>query len=184
MPRSATGSAPQSAYQRALGRLARRDHSVAELRRALAARGHQPVEVEAALERLRSERYLNDADFAFRFARSRMAHQGHGRTLVRQGLRRRGVGRPETEAGLEAALREVDETAVLDALARRYWRQHARVPPARRLPRLWAFLVRRGFAAGMVHDRLRALWPRWSDALEGLEPAEPLARSGELGDDA
>ena len=53
MPRSATGESPQSAYQRALRRLARRDHSVAELRRALVERGHAPDEVEAALERLR-----------------------------------------------------------------------------------------------------------------------------------
>jgi len=174
MPRSATGASPQSAYQRALRRLSRRDHSVAELRRALAARGHEAEEIEAAIERLRRERYLDDAGFAERFARSRLAHQGHGRALIRQGLRRRGVGRSETEAGLAGALREVDEKSVLDSLARRYWRQHARVEPKQRLPRLWAFLVRRGFAAGLVRDRLSALWPRWSDALDGLEPAEPV----------
>jgi SOS response regulatory protein OraA/RecX len=106
--------------------------------------------------------------------------------LIRQGLQRRGVGRSEAEAGLAGALREVDERAVLDGLARRYWRQHARVPPARRLPRLWAFLLRRGFAAGLVHDRLSALWPRYADALEGLEPAEPVAAGllPEHGDEA
>jgi 3-methyladenine DNA glycosylase Tag len=64
-------------------------------------------------------------------------------------------------------------------VARRYWRSHARVEPARRLPRLWAFLVRRGFAAGLVHERLSAMWPRWSDALEGLEPIEPLEEGRE-----
>jgi len=186
MPRSATGAPPQSAYQRALRRLARRDHSVAELRRALEERGYPPQEIEAALDRLHRERYLDDAGYAERYARSRLAHQGQGRALIRQGLRRRGVGRPEAEAGLAGALREVDETAVLDTLARRYWRQHARVEPARRLPRLWSFLVRRGFAPGQVRDRLSALWPRWSDALEGLEPAEPVeggAASGH-GDEA
>jgi regulatory protein len=153
---------------------------VAELRRALLDRGHEPAEVEAAIERLRAERYLDDRGFAERFARSRMAHQGLGRARVRQGLRQRGVARAETEAGLEGALREVDERAVLDGLARRYWRQHARVEPARRLPRLWAFLLRRGFAGGLVHERLGALWPRWKDALEGLEPLEPVeAHAGE-----
>ena len=172
MPRSATGAPPQSAYQRALGRLARRDHSVAELRRALSARGHEADEIEAALERLRRERYLDDASYAERYARSRLAHQGQGRALIRQGLRQRGVARPQVEAGLSAALGEVDERTVLDSLARRYWRTHQRVEPARRLPRLWAFLVRRGFPPGLVRHRLGALWPRWSDALEGLEPAE------------
>jgi len=177
MTRSATGASPQSAYQRALGRLARRDHSVAELKRALLARGHEEDEVEAALERLRRERYLDDAGYAERFARSRLAHHGHGRALIRQGLRQRGVTRSQTEDGLASALREVDEKGVLDALARRYWRQHAKVEPERRLPRLWAFLLRRGFAAGLVHERLSALWPRWADALEGLEPAEPVEES-------
>jgi regulatory protein len=172
MPRSATGAPAPSAYQRALRRLARRDHSVAELRRALEARGHEPEEIGAAIERLRRERYLDDASYAERYARSRLAHQGQGRGLIRQGLRQRGVSRPEAEAGLAGALREVDERAVLDSLARRYWRQHARVEPARRLPRLWAFLLRRGFAPGLVRDRLSALWPRWADALEGLEPLD------------
>ena len=161
-----------SAYQRALRRLARRDHSEAELRRALAARGHPEEEIDEALARLRAQRYVDDETFAERFARSRLSHHGHGPARIRQGLRLRGVGREQTEVGLTAALRDVSEDEVLDRAARRYWRQHARVEPARRLPRLWAFLLRRGFAPGLVKRRLRALWPRWSDALEGLEPAE------------
>jgi regulatory protein len=172
MPRRAAAEPPPTAYQRALRRLAHRDHSVAELRRALLDRGHEPEEVEAALERLRRERYLDDTGYAERFARSRMANQGHGRLRIRQDLRRRGVARRTVEAGIAGALREVDERGVVDALARRYWRQHAAIEPPRRLPRLWAFLVRRGFAPGLVRERLSRLWPRWSDALEGLEPAD------------
>jgi regulatory protein len=178
-PRSPTAP-PPSPYQRALRRLARRDQSAAELRRALLAWGHAPDEVEAALERLRGERYLDDQGFAERFARSRLVHAGLGRARIRVGLRQRGVARADSEAGLASALRETDEREVLDRLARRYWRQHTRVEPRRRLPRLWAFLIRRGFAAGLVHERLKALWPRWSDALEGLEPLEPVeAHAGE-----
>jgi hypothetical protein len=74
------------------------------------------------------------------------------------------------EAGIREALGEVSESGVLDRLARRYWTQRRRDAPARRLRGLWAFLVRRGFPATLVHERLRKLWPRWSDALEGLEP--------------
>jgi regulatory protein len=176
MPRRAAAAAPPTAYQRALVRLARRDHSVAELRRALLDRGHGEEEVEAALDRLRRERYVDDAGFAERFARSRMAHQGHGRLRIRQDLRQRGVDRRSSEAGIAGALLEVDEKGLVDGLARRYWRQHAAVAPDRRLPRLWAFLVRRGFAPGLVRERLSALWPRWSDALEGLEPADDPGR--------
>jgi regulatory protein len=172
MPRRAAAAPPPTAYQRALRRLARRDHSVAELRRALLDRGHDEEEVEAAIGRLRRERYVDDAGFAERFARSRMANQGHGRMRIRHDLRLRGVERRTVEAGIAGALHEVDEKGVVDALARRYWRQHAPVEPQRRLPRLWAFLVRRGFAPGLVRERLSRLWPKWSDALEGLEPAD------------
>jgi regulatory protein len=172
MPRRAAAAPAPTAYQRALRRLARREHSVAELRRALLDRGHEREEVEAAIERLRRERYVDDTGFAERFARSRLANQGHGRRRIRQDLRRRGVDRGTVEAGIAGALLEVDERSVVDALARRYWRQHAGVEPTKRLPRLWAFLVRRGFAPGLVRERLSHLWPKWSDTLEGLEPAD------------
>jgi regulatory protein len=161
---------PPSAYQQALRRLARRDHSEAELRRVLLARGHSEEETEEALARLRGQHYLDDATFAERFARSRLAYRGHGRIRIRQGLRQRGVGSKEVEAGLAAAFEEIPEDQVLDRLARRYWRQHTGVEPARRLPRLWGFLLRRGFTPAAVRRRLLALWPRWSEALEGLEP--------------
>ncbi len=163
---------PPTAYRRAILRLARRDHSAAELRRALLERGHPADEVEEAIARLVREKYLDDGGYAARFATSRLAHHGLGRTRIRQALRQRGVGRREVEAGLRSALREVDEAAVLDALARRYWKAHTRAEPDKRLPRLWAFLLRRGFAAGLVKERLAELWPRWSDALEGLEPLQ------------
>ncbi len=172
MARSAPAGSPPSAYQRALRRLAQRDHSEAELRRALLERGHESEEIDDALMRLRQQRYLDDDLFAERFARSRIAHRGHGRAKIRQGLRQRGVGGEQAEAGITAALREVSEDEVVDKLARRYWKQHSRVEPLRRLPRLWGFLLRRGFPPGLVRSRLLVLWPRWSDALDGLEPVE------------
>jgi regulatory protein len=167
-----TAGPPPTAYRRAGLRLARRDQTAAELRRALLARGHDAAEVDAAIERLRGERFLDDAGYAERFARSRLAHQGLGRARIRMALRQRGVDAGHTEAGLRAALGEVDETAVLDAVARRYWKLQVRVEPGKRLPRLWAFLVRRGFPAALVRERLSALWPRWRDALDGLEPLD------------
>ena len=172
MPLRPSAATPPTAYQRALLWLARRDYSLAELRRALLDRGHAEDEVEAALARLRRERYLDDRGYAERFARSGLAHKGIGRLRIRQGLRERGVALKDTDAGIAAALVEVDERAVLDRLARRYWRQHGQVEPERRLPRLWVFLLRRGFAPDLVRERVSRLWPRWRDALGGLAPLE------------
>jgi regulatory protein len=159
-----------SAYSCALRRLARRDHSEEELRQHLVREGHPAGEIEEALARLRRERALDDASFAARYARSRMAHAGLGRNRIRRDLGRRGVARSLTERGLREAATEVSEAEVLDRVARRYWAAHRADDPPRRLRKLWAFLFRRGFPATMVEARLRALWPRLQDALEGLEP--------------
>ena len=173
MRRSASAGGEDTAYVEALRCLARRDRSEAEVRRILVRRGHDTAHIEAALGRLRAGHLLDDARFAERFARSRLVHHGLGRGRIRQALRQKGVGRAEVDAGIAAALREVGEAEVLDGLARRYWRLHARLAPRRRLPHLWAFLLRRGFGPDLVRERLAALWPRWTDALDGLEPLEP-----------
>ena len=121
------------------------------------------------VDRLRAERYLDDAGYAARFARSRLAHHGLGRRRVQAVLVQKGVARATIAEGLQSALAEVSEQDILDTLARRYWRGHSQDEPARRLRKLWAFLCRRGFPPALVHDRLHALWPKWREALDGLE---------------
>jgi regulatory protein len=172
---------PTLARQRALRRLATRDQSEAELRRALLRVGFGAPVVEATLERLRVEKYLDDQGFAARFARSRVAHHGLGRNRVRQALRARGVSRGIIEEGVAEALRDVSEAETLEALARRYWRQHGRDEPLARIRKLWGFLLRRGFPAGLVRERLATLWPRWREGLEDLPEAhEAMGEAGEL----
>jgi regulatory protein len=146
--------------------------SEAEVRKALLARDHAPGDVEEAVAGLRRDRYLDDPGLAARFARSRLEHHGQGQRRIRQTLRKKGVVGPIIEAGIRLAQAEVSEGEALERLAVRYWTQRRRQPPDRRLRSLWAFLLRRGYPADLVHQRLRALWPRWSDALEGLEPRE------------
>lgn len=161
-----------NARQLALRRLARRDQSEAELRRALARKGFSADVVDETLSWLRSQNFLDDEGFAARFARSRVAHHGLGRNRVRQALGARGVSRAIIEKGVAEALRDVSETEALEALARRYWRQHGRDEPLQRIRKLWVFLLRRGFPPGQVRERLSKLWPRWREGLEGL-PEDP-----------
>jgi SOS response regulatory protein OraA/RecX len=53
-------------------------------------------------------------------------------------------------------------------LAQRYWQRHARIDGQRRLRRLWAYLLRRGFSAALVAARLRALAPDLDEAVDSL----------------
>jgi regulatory protein len=129
--------------------------------------------------RLRSEKLLDDLGFAARYSKSRLQHRGLGRNRLRQGLRAKGVPKATAEAGLKEALDQVSEAEILDTLARRYWKSRARDNPERKLRNLWGFLLRRGFPATLILSRLKALWPRWQDALDGLEPAEPEVVPGD-----
>jgi regulatory protein len=167
-------SEPESrgtAYAAALRRLARRDHTEAEIRKALG-RTFPEADVEEAVRRLRQERYLDDAGYAARFARTQLMHQGHGSYRIRQALRVKGVSGTPAQAGLAVALAEVPEARVVDEMAQRHWRRRTGDDPRQRLRSVWAALVRRGFPASLVSERVGALWPRWRDALAGLEAPE------------
>lgn len=124
------------------------------------------------LLRLTQDRYLDDAGYAARVARTRLRIDGLGRNRIRQDLRARGVPRDAAEGGLAEALGEVPESEALDRVAQRYWRNRVSDEPRQRLRKLWAFLTRRGFPSDLVRARLTELWPRWRDALDGLEAAE------------
>jgi regulatory protein len=128
--------------------------------------------VEAVLLRLTQDRYLDDAGYAARVARTRLRIDGLGRNRIRQDLRARGVPRDAAEGGLAEALTEVPEAETLDRVAQRYWKNRTSDEPRDRLRKLWAFLVRRGFPSDLVRARLAEMWPRWRDALDGLEAAE------------
>ncbi len=125
--------------------------------------------VEAVLIRLVRDKYLDDAGYAVRVARTRLREGGLGRNRIRQDLRARGVPRDVAEGGLAEALTEAPEAETLDRVAQRYWRNRASDDPRDKLRKLWAFLVRRGFPSDLVRARLAALWPVWRDALDGLE---------------
>jgi regulatory protein len=165
-------SSEKLAYGKALARLARREMSSAEVRRGLIRDGFEAAAIEGAVGRLLEQRYLDDSRMGERIARSRLSDRGYGRVRVRQALSQKGLSRGIIESSLRAALADVSEADQIDRLARKYWRQKAGHEPERRLKGLWAFLIRRGFPAGLVGERLRALWPRWGDALAGLEPTE------------
>ena len=142
------------------------------MRGALQDAGYAEDEIEATVLRLRDARLLDDASLASLFVQSRMVHQGLGRHRVRRALWQKGVPKGLADAGVTEALGEVSEAGVLDALARRYWRQRVREEPEQRLRKLWVFLLRRGFPGTLVSERLKALWPRHQDALDGLEPLD------------
>jgi len=148
-----------STYDRALKLLGFRAQSAAELRRQLLRKGEPLVDVEAAIDRLRDQRYLDDADFARQFARSKLIAAGASRRRIVQELSRRGVARDVANRAVDE-LRDadgVDPTAAVRRVAEKKWKSLGRFDDFTRRRRLYAFLARRGFDPDEIKDVMNTL---------------------------
>lgn len=136
---------PPDPFTRALGLLARREHSRRELRRKLAARGTEPGEIDGALERLDERGYQSDPRFAEMLVRSRIA-QGFGPIRILAELRQHGIDQTQAQVVIDAQV--PDWPALAADLCRRRFRA-APADYAERVKRA-QFLLRRGFAAAVA----------------------------------
>ena len=142
----------RSVYDKALGLLARREHSARELKTKLAVRGHAASEAGAAIDRLKDQQYQSDERFAASLARRR-ATQGYGPRRIGAELRSHGLG----DAAIREVLAEVDLDWSAIAAAQLRKRYAARTA-ADRLERgkRADFLLRRGFDPATVRAVTRA----------------------------
>ena len=128
-----------SCYARAVRLLAVRPHFRAELKTKLAQRGYPEDEIEAALDRLTSERFLDDIQAARGFVAHRLEKGGEGRLRLKAELVRRGA----SEEAIAAALAEVpeDDLEAAREAAAKWARSHKPDPAA-----LARHLARKGFS--------------------------------------
>ena len=85
----------------ALDALARRDHASPELRRKLLDKGYDPCVVDPLIERLSTEKLLDDGRYLESFVAYHAA-RGHGPRWVRGELRKKGLEGAPAEAYIEA----------------------------------------------------------------------------------
>ena len=92
-PRAGNEVPRDSARVAALKMLARRELSEAQIRQRLQRRGHALDEIDSAIERLKSERAIDDARVAGAIARTETSLKRRGRLRVAQELARAGIAR-------------------------------------------------------------------------------------------
>ncbi|HEX5961637.1 MAG TPA: regulatory protein RecX [Rhodanobacteraceae bacterium] len=136
----------RSAYDRALGMLARREYSQRELRTRLEHAGCDEGESTVALRRLREQDYQDDRRFGEMIVRARVG-QGYGPSRIRAELRSHGLADPAIRALLDAA--DADWMVMAAAQLRKKYGMKPAADHAARGKRA-AFLLRRGFAAATV----------------------------------
>ena len=144
------------AMQLALGYLSFKPRAITEVRRRIGRDFTQPV-VERVLDSLKRYGYLDDAEYAMQWRRSRDKRKPRGAFLLRRELRAKGVA----DDLIDDALDGLDEAGSAYRAGQRpaqRWLKDDSMPYATFRRKMWDYLGRRGFPVGVTRDAVNRLW--------------------------
>ena len=147
-----------SAYDRAVGMLARGPRSMFELRRRLMQKGEDKEAIRWAVNKLQTDGVATDDSFALQFARARL-RKGSSRSTVLSGLLKAAVARDIAEKAIAQVVDEEgwDERDASNKAADRKIRSLTKLDRVVARRRLVSFLRRRGFGGAEVKEALERL---------------------------
>ena len=149
-----------SAYVDGLKMLGRRELSEAQVRQRLARKGHPSDEIDAAVDRLRQERAIDDARVAEAIAHTETTVRRRGKLRVRRQIEQAGIAPATARHAIDEVFEGVDDEALLEeALARRL-KGRDRLADEAEFRRLFRYLVSQGFEP----DRVMAILKRHNEA--------------------
>jgi regulatory protein len=158
-------------YEYAVGALARRMRSVAEMKRLLRPRVDAETEygktlVELVIRRLKDRGYLNDAKYAAAYSSFRRDNEKFGRRRVITDLKAKGVHGEVIEQAVDSVYDEVND----EKQAREYLRRKRLQKPGnqKQAARIFRQLVRAGFGAKTIFAILKK-WDVDDETLSALE---------------
>jgi regulatory protein len=158
-------------YDYAIGALARRSRSVAELKRLLRNRVEADTEfgktlVELIIVRLKDQGYLNDARYAAAYSSYRRDTEKFGRRRIETDLKTKGVHGDVIAKAVASAYEDVKE----EDLARAYLRRKRLEKPKdqKQTARIFRNLMRAGFGSKTIFTILTK-WDVDDETLGGLE---------------
>jgi regulatory protein len=163
-------------YEYAIGALARRMRTVAELKRLMRARledaesEYGKTLVELVVRRLKDQGYLNDSQYAASFSSLRRDNQKFGRRRVITDLKAKGVHAAVIEKAVDAAFEGVSE----EKLAREHLRKKRLEKPQdqKQAARIFRQLARAGFGMKTIFTILKK-WDVDEETLSALESEAP-----------
>jgi regulatory protein len=159
-------------YEYAVGALARRMRTVAELKRLLRARvedadsEYGKTLVELIIRRLKDRGYLNDSQYAAYFSSLRRDNQKFGRMRVVTDLKAKGMHGDVIDKAVDAAYEGVSE----EKQAREYLRRKRLAKPKdqKQAARIFRQLARGGFGSKTIFSILKK-WDVDEETLTELE---------------
>jgi regulatory protein len=159
-------------YDYAVGALARRMRTVAELKRLMRARVEEAESeygqtlIELVIRRLKDQGYLNDSQYAASFSTMRRDNQKFGRMRVVTDLKIKGVHGDVIEKAVDATFDGVNE----EKHAREYLRKKRMEKPKdqKQAARIFRQLARAGFGTRTIFAILKK-WDVDEETLDALE---------------
>jgi len=145
-----------SAYLDGLKMLARRELSEAQVRQRLARRGHEPESIDAAVERLKNERAIDDVRAAEAMARVETAVKRRGRLRVRSRIEQAGIAPSTARRVVDEAFGAIDDQALIETALAKRLRDRTRIADDREFQKLYRYLIAQGFDADSVMRTLTA----------------------------
>jgi regulatory protein len=148
-------------YEVAVRALARRAHSVAEMKRKLERYSPNRLLVRVVVARLLESGRLDDPAFARQFTRLRSQSRKQGQLRIASELRARGVSDADVRSAFEALAEETDQLALLrERIARKlktFRGGSSREIDEKRMASLYGALLRAGFPADLIRRELKRL---------------------------
>jgi regulatory protein len=159
-------------YDYAVGALARRMRTVAELKRMMRARVEEAESeygqtlIELVIRRLKDQGYVNDSQYAASYSSLRRDNQKFGRSRVITDLKAKGVHGAVIEKTVDAVFEGVNE----ERQARDYLRKKRMEKPKdqKQAARIFRHLMRAGFGAKTIFSILKK-WDVDEETLSALE---------------
>jgi regulatory protein len=145
------------AYTDGLRMLARRELSEAQVRQRLTRREHTPQDIDAAIERLKANRSLDDARVAGAIARLETGVRKRGRLRVKRQIEAAGISAAIAQRAVDEAFDAIDPDALLEASLQKRLRGRERIENDREYARLYRYLLAQGFESDRIR---RTLEPR------------------------
>lgn len=161
--------ATEALYEYAIGALAKRSLTEAELRKRLGRRAARPASVEEVIGRLSRAGYLDDTRLAESYARFRRDYEGFGPSRILRDLQRRGVENDTAQQAVAETFEQSSEDELIRAHLKRKlgegWEERPLESP-KRLHSLFRALIRAGFSSDKIVTALEVITPE----SEWLEP--------------
>ena len=148
---------PDSAYLTALKMLSGRELTERQVRQRLARRGYDADAIDAAVERLKHDRSLDDERAAKAMAHTETTLRKRGRLRVTRRLQAAGIAPAVAQRATEDIFQTIDADALLESALQKRLRGREQIADDREFQRLYRYLIGQGFES----DRVRALLRRY-----------------------